>query len=143
MLIGTALATGAAGLLMVAGVAIAQGPPPGEHIAADLQSPRGLTALSDGSVLVAEQGTGSIRGISPGGDLTVAVQGLPTAIADTPEGPLPAGPTAVITNGDAFYIVTSEDVEDGLQSLWHADADAASQRSPTSAPTRKPTTPTA
>jgi hypothetical protein len=73
----------------------------------DLQAPRGLS--TDGSYLyIAEQGTGSILRVTPAGTVSVVGTGLPSIIADTPEGELMTGPTTAIYVGGTFYVTVGE-----------------------------------
>jgi hypothetical protein len=72
-----------------------------------LVSPRGLS--TDGSYLyIAEIGTGNILRVSQEGSVGVIASGLPTTIADTPEGPLPSGPTSAINVGGTFFVTVGE-----------------------------------
>jgi hypothetical protein len=73
----------------------------------DLVSPRGLS--TDGSYLyVAEIGTGNILRVSQEGSAGVIASGLPTTITDSPEGPLPSGPTSAINVGGTFFVTVGE-----------------------------------
>ena len=85
----------------------------------DLQAPRGLTC--DASYLyIAEQGTGSILRVSQQGSVGVIASGLPSVLADTPEGPLLTGPTMAINTGDTFFVTVGEGPPDaeGFDSVY-------------------------
>jgi hypothetical protein len=87
----------------IAGTASADDP----IVITGLEAPRGLTSIGS-QVLIAEQGTGSILRVSDLGTKTVIATGLPTTVADSPEGPLPAGPSAVIQVGATYYVAVGE-----------------------------------
>jgi hypothetical protein len=89
--------------IVLAGGALGQG----EIVLTGLEAPRGLS--NNGSyMLIAEQGTGRILQVSKAGTVSVVVDGLPTMIAETPEGPLPASVTNAIQIGDAYFYVLGE-----------------------------------
>jgi hypothetical protein len=79
----------------------------GGLVLTDLQGPRGLS--TDGSYLyIAELASGNILRVSQEGSVGVIVSGLPSVIADSPEGPLPTGPSAAISVGDKFFVAVGE-----------------------------------
>ncbi|MGE0058890.1 MAG: ScyD/ScyE family protein [Dehalococcoidia bacterium] len=87
-------------------------------VATGLKAPRGITSIGH-QVLIAEQGSGRIVRISDSGTKTVIASGLPTTIADTPEGPLAAGPDAVIQVGSVYYFTVGESGTDkGFDSVY-------------------------
>jgi hypothetical protein len=90
----------------------------GEIVLTGLEAPRGLS--NNGSyMLIAEQGTGRILQVSKSGTVGVAVDGLPSMIAESPEGPLPASVTSAIEVGGSYYYVLGENRGvDGYDSLY-------------------------
>jgi hypothetical protein len=83
-----------------------------------LKAPRGITSIGH-QVLIAEQGTGRILRVSDTGTQTVIASGLPSTIADTPEGPQAAGVDAVIQVGSVYYFTTGESGSDkGFDSVY-------------------------
>jgi hypothetical protein len=80
---------------------------PSESILVDgLASPRGLTALEDGRLLLAELGAGRLLIVSPEGDVAVHADLLPR-LADGPEG-APTGVSAALLDGDTTYYIVGE-----------------------------------
>ena len=88
-----------------------------ERVVVDgLESPRGLTALDDGRLLLAELGTGRLLLVEPGGDTTVHADLLPR-LADGPEG-APAGVSAAIIDGGVTYFIVGEARAKGFREVY-------------------------
>jgi hypothetical protein len=69
--------------------------------------------------LIAEQGTGRILRDSDSGTKTVIASGLPSTVADTPEGPQASGVDAVIQVGSVYYFTAGESGTDkGFDSVY-------------------------
>ena len=78
-----------------------------ERVVVDgLASPRGLTALDDGRLLLAELGAGRLLIVDGDGGLTVHADLLPR-LADGPEG-APSGVSAAVMDGDTTYFIVGE-----------------------------------
>ena len=81
-----------------------------------LASPRGLTALDDGRLLVAELGAGRLLVVDGEGGLTVHADLLPR-LADGPEG-APAGVSAAMMDGDTTYFIVGEARAKGFRDVY-------------------------
>ena len=86
--------------------AIGCGGPPERVLVDGLASPRGLTALADGRLLLAELGAGRLLIVDGEGGVTVHADLLPR-LADGPEG-APAGVSAALLDGDTTYYIVGE-----------------------------------
>ena len=71
-----------------------------------LSSPRGLAPLDDGSLLIAEVGGGRLLRLSLDGAMDVVYDRIPHTL-DGPEG-APAGVSAALSMGEAYYYVVGE-----------------------------------
>lgn len=86
-------------------------------VAADgLASPRGLTALDDGRLLVAEVDAGRLLIVGPDGEVSVHADLLPR-LADGPEG-APAGVSAALLDGEVTYFIVSEARAKGFREVY-------------------------
>lgn len=72
-----------------------------------LQSPRGLTSLANGSVLVSEVMGGRLLSVGPSGKVEVIQQGLPATLGG-PGGNYPTGVSAAVLVKDTYYYVVGE-----------------------------------
>lgn len=80
---------------------------PSDRVVVDgLASPRGLTALEDGRLLVAELGAGRLLIVDGDGGVTVHADLLPR-LEDGPEG-APSGVSAAVVDGDTTYYIVGE-----------------------------------
>ena len=73
----------------------------------DLKSPRGLTPLGNGSVLVSEVLGGRLLELALNGDMNVVQEGLPATLGG-PGGNYPTGVSAAIFVESAYYYVVGE-----------------------------------
>lgn len=90
---------------------------PAERVAVDgLASPRGLTALDDGRLLVAEVAAGRLLIVDSDGVVTVLADLLP----HTAEGPenAPSGVAAAIMDGDTTYYIVGEARRKGFREVY-------------------------
>ena len=90
-----------------------------ERVVVDgLASPRGLTALGDGRLLLAELGAGRllIVDVDGEGDVTVHADLLPR-LADGPEG-APAGVSAAVIDGGVTYFIVGEARAKGFREVY-------------------------
>ena len=81
-----------------------------------LASPRGLTALDDGRLLVAELGAGRLLLVDADGEVEVLADLLPR-LADGPEG-APAGVSAAVMDGDTTYYIVGEARAKGFREVY-------------------------
>lgn len=81
-----------------------------------LASPRGLTALEDGRLLVAELGAGRLLIFGGDGEVTVHADLLPR-LADGPEG-APAGVSAAVIEGGVTYFIVGEARAKGFREVY-------------------------
>ena len=81
-----------------------------------LASPRGLTALEDGRLLLAELGAGKLLIVDGDGGVTVHADLLPR-LADGPEG-APAGVSAALLDGDTTYYIVGEARAKGFREVY-------------------------
>ena len=72
-----------------------------------LNTPRGLTPLDDGGLLIAEVRGGRLLHMSSRGDLTIIQGGLPATLGG-PGGQYPTGISAAVLTEDAYYYVVGE-----------------------------------
>ena len=79
---------------------------PADSVLEGLASPRGLTALDDGRLLIAEVGGGRLLILDRQNRLAVLHEGLPR-LNDGPEG-APAGVSAAVQLGGITYYVVGE-----------------------------------
>lgn len=117
--LGSIAAAAAAGILVVAG-ALAQSAP----VVTDLGAPRGLTA-TDSGILVADQGNGRILRMQTDGTIETVAEGLPSVVADSPEGPLVVGVTAAIEVDGAYFATVGEAPDDGFQAVYSISSSGA------------------
>lgn len=97
---------------------------PSERVVVEgLASPRGLTALEDGRVLVAELGVGRLLAVATDGTVTVHADQLPR-LADGPEG-APAGVSAAVVDGDVTYFIVGEARAKGFREVYALRAGGA------------------
>lgn len=122
------LAAGLGVLVAVAALGVAfaqQGPPaPGTPIAAGLSLPRGITAMPDGSVLVAEGAGGRILSVAADGTVTEIITDLPVMELEVSPGEVETvGVSAVISDGnDGYLFVVGESTEPGFSALYSTPA---------------------
>ena len=84
----------------------------------NLVSPRGLSTQGL-HLLVAEQGGGGrILRVTEFGTTYVVASGLPSVIANTPEGPLPVGANSVIYADGYYYFTVGEAPDAGFQAVY-------------------------
>lgn len=120
-----AVPAGAAMLFMLAALVVsAQPAPPGDHIAFELNHPRGMSIDGD-DILVAEVAEGRILRIASDGTMTTAVEGLPSGVFFFEElgADEAAGPSAVIAVEGGYVVTISEAPESEFQSLYFVDED--------------------
>lgn len=114
-----ALGTVAAVLLLGASIVQAA---PGVPVATTLDSPRGLAALPNGDIFVAQAGTGQLLRILPDGTQQTAFNGFPIA-ASVPNGPLESpGVSAVTPDGAGGYFAIVGGSGTGFGSLYSVSA---------------------
>lgn len=117
---------GAIGAVALFGAALAQqGPPlPGVPLAAGLEGPRGLTALSDGSVLVAEGAGGRLLAVAADGTQTELLTGLPVASVEVAPGEVETTgiSSAISDRNTGYFYVIGESTESGFSALYQAEA---------------------
>ena len=122
---GAALALAALATAWLPAPVSAEDPPPFEIVAEGLDVPRGMEIGSDGALYVAEGGeggdecdpetgvcvgfTGAITRIDPDGTQSRVLTGLPSVLAETPEGPQVVGPTDVSLEGGRGYHMVASD----------------------------------
>lgn len=102
--------------LAVAMAAVGCGGPSGRVLVDGLASPRGLTALEDGRLLLAELGAGRLLIVDGDGGATVHADLLPR-LADGPEG-APAGVSAALLDGDTTYYIVGEARAKGFREVY-------------------------
>ena len=88
-----------------------------EHVAVEgLASPRGLTALDDGRLMVAEVGGGRLLVVDVDGEVTVLADLLPHTL----EGPenAPSGVAAAVVDGDTTYFIVGEARAKGFREVY-------------------------
>lgn len=84
-----------------------------------LAAPRGLTALADGSLLIAEGGAGRLLRWDPGGDPEVVTEGLPYLTVSGIQGESASGVSAAIqAEPGVYYAVVGEARAKGHQELY-------------------------
>ncbi len=88
----------------------------GRVVVDGLASPRGLTALDDGRLLVAEVASGRLLIVDSEGGLTVHADLLPR-LADGPEG-APAGVSAAVVDGGVTYFIVGEARAKGFREVY-------------------------
>ena len=110
-------AAAVSGLLLLAALAGGCGDGSKTGVLVDgLASPRGLTALDDGRLLVAELDAGRLLLVGPDGEVTVHADLLPR-LADGPEG-APAGVSAALMDGETTYFIVGEARAKGFREVY-------------------------
>lgn len=121
-----AASMGAIGALAVLGGALAQQgpPPPGVPLATGLDAPRGLTALGNGDVLVAEGAGGRLLRVAADGTQTELLTGLPVALIEVAPGEVETTgvSSAISDGGTGYYYVIGESTDAGFSALYQAEA---------------------
>ena len=98
------------------------------YTAADgLVAPRGLHALPDGDMLIAEGG-GRILRLTAEGDLRTVVGLLPTATSTLYGGSYTIGPSGVAYAGGAYYFVVGEFRDKGFREAYRYGPGSAPER---------------
>ena len=101
----------------------------GEHypVATGLDAPRGLYALPDGGLLIAEGG-GRILRLTPDHELQVVTALLPTATGHLYGGMYTIGPSAVVFAGGAYYFVVGEFRDKGFREVYRYEPGGIPER---------------
>lgn len=121
-----AASLGAIGALALLGAALAQqGPPPaGVPLVTELQGNRGLTALDDGSVLIAEGAAGNLLSMAADGTVTTLLSDLPFQQIELAPGEVETVgiSSAISDGGTGYYFVIGESTAEGFSALYQAEA---------------------
>lgn len=86
----------------------------------NLQAPRGITPLEDGSMLVAEVLGGRLLRMQPNGETTVIADGLPATLGG-PTSTYPTGISAAVQIGDTYYVIVGEFRGRGYSALYRLE----------------------
>lgn len=90
----------------------------------DLQAPRGITPLDDGSILVTEVLGGRILHIQPNGETAVVADGLPATLGG-PTSTYPTGISAAVRIDDTYYFIVGEFRGRGYSTLYRLEPGGA------------------
>lgn len=92
----------------------------------DLDSPRGLTPLADGGLLIAEVLGGRVLRVDPSGELWVLQEGLPATMGGPGER-YPTGVSAALLVDETLYFVVGEFRGRGYSTLYKVESGGSPQ----------------
>lgn len=93
--------------ILLAGLGVRRATNPTAPLLTDLQAPRGLIPLDDGSLLVAEVLGGRLLRLAPDGSIIVIANDLPATLSG-PTSTYPTGISAAVLVDDTYYFIVGE-----------------------------------